>query len=81
MPDLDAEQVAKKAMTIAADICIYTNHNFTVEILGENDNASQPAPLQASSPGPAEPAVEKKAEQSTTESPAKEKEEEDEVSS
>jgi len=29
--DLDAEEVAKKAMEIAADICIYTNRNFTIE--------------------------------------------------
>ncbi len=28
-----AEQVARKAMKIAADICIYTNHNVSVEIL------------------------------------------------
>jgi len=27
----DAEQVARKAMKIAADICVYTNENLTVE--------------------------------------------------
>jgi len=31
--DMDAEEVARKAMQIAADICIYTNANFTVEVL------------------------------------------------
>ncbi|MCK5424546.1 MAG: HslU--HslV peptidase proteolytic subunit, partial [Emcibacter sp.] len=31
--DLDAEQVARKAMGIASDICVYTNNNLTVEIL------------------------------------------------
>ena len=31
--DLDAEAVARKAMTIAADICVYTNTNFTIEAL------------------------------------------------
>ncbi|PCJ32379.1 MAG: HslU--HslV peptidase proteolytic subunit [Alphaproteobacteria bacterium] len=31
--DLDAEQVARQAMGIAADICVYTNNNLTVEIL------------------------------------------------
>ena len=31
--DLDAEQVARKAMEIAADICVYTNNNLTVETL------------------------------------------------
>jgi ATP-dependent HslUV protease, peptidase subunit HslV len=29
--DLSAEEIARKAMGIAADICIYTNHNLTVE--------------------------------------------------
>eukprot|EP01123_Difflugia_compressa_P010475 TRINITY_DN3840_c0_g1_i1.p2 TRINITY_DN3840_c0_g1~~TRINITY_DN3840_c0_g1_i1.p2 ORF type:complete len:191 (-),score=39.52 TRINITY_DN3840_c0_g1_i1:847-1347(-) len=29
----DAEQIARKAMKVAADICIYTNHNFVVESL------------------------------------------------
>jgi len=33
MDDLDAEAVAKKAMTIAADICVYTNRNVTLEML------------------------------------------------
>jgi ATP-dependent HslUV protease subunit HslV len=27
----DAEEIAKKAMEIAADICVYTNNNFTME--------------------------------------------------
>lgn len=31
--DHDAETVARKAMAIAADICVYTNGNLTVEIL------------------------------------------------
>ncbi len=29
----DAETLARKAMEIAADICVYTNDNFTVEVL------------------------------------------------
>ncbi|NRP13369.1 ATP-dependent protease subunit HslV [Aliiroseovarius sp. xm-m-379] len=29
--DLDAEGIARKAMAIAADICVYTNGNLTVE--------------------------------------------------
>ena len=33
IPELTAIEVAKKAMTIAADTCIYTNHNFTTETL------------------------------------------------
>ena len=35
--DLDAEQCAREAMRIAADICIYTNHNLTVEMLDAVD--------------------------------------------
>src|SRR5690606_2830330 len=31
--DLDAEEIARKAMAIAADICIYTNTNVTLEQL------------------------------------------------
>jgi len=31
--DLGAEQIARKAMAIAADICVYTNGNLTVETL------------------------------------------------
>jgi ATP-dependent HslUV protease subunit HslV len=31
--DLNAEDIAKKAMKIAADICIYTNHNVLLEKL------------------------------------------------
>ncbi len=31
--DLDAEQIARKAMAIAAKICVYTNDEVTVEIL------------------------------------------------
>lgn len=27
--DLDIEEVAKRSMTVAADLCVYTNHNFT----------------------------------------------------
>jgi ATP-dependent HslUV protease subunit HslV len=36
--DLTAEEVAHKAMRIAADICVYTNHNFVTEIV---DNQSR----------------------------------------
>ena len=30
---LDAEAIARKAMAIAAEICVYTNNNLTVETL------------------------------------------------
>ncbi|MCF4166846.1 ATP-dependent protease subunit HslV [Zavarzinia compransoris] len=29
----DAEVIARKALAIAADICVYTNHNLTVEVI------------------------------------------------
>jgi len=32
--DLDAEAIARRAMKIAADICVYTNTNVVVESLG-----------------------------------------------
>ena len=28
MPDMTAEEVARKSMTIAADMCVHTNHEF-----------------------------------------------------
>ena len=31
--DMDAEAIARKAMKIAAEICVYTNGNLTVEML------------------------------------------------
>jgi len=30
---LDAEAIARKAMAIAADLCIYTNRSLTLELL------------------------------------------------
>ena len=30
---LDAEEIARRAMRIAGDICVYTNHAVTVESL------------------------------------------------
>ena len=32
--DLDPEDVVRKALTIAGDLCIYTNHSFTIETIG-----------------------------------------------
>ena len=32
--DLDSEAIAKKAMGIAADICVYTNTSLTIETIG-----------------------------------------------
>lgn len=33
--DLSAEELARKAMAIAAEICVYTNNNLTVETIEE----------------------------------------------
>lgn len=33
IPGMDAEAIVRKAMTIAADICVYTNHNIVSEKL------------------------------------------------
>ena len=35
LDDFDAEAVARKAMAIAADICVYTNHSLTLEKISE----------------------------------------------
>lgn len=32
-PELSASEIAEAAMNIAADICVFTNHNFTLEKL------------------------------------------------
>ena len=34
--DLDAEGIARRALEIAAEICVYTNGNLTVEVIGES---------------------------------------------
>jgi ATP-dependent HslUV protease, peptidase subunit HslV len=31
--DMDAEAIVRKSMAIAADICVYTNRNLTIETL------------------------------------------------
>ena len=33
IPDMDAETIVRRAMKIAADICVYTNENITLEQL------------------------------------------------
>ncbi|MCB2427832.1 ATP-dependent protease subunit HslV [Methylophaga pinxianii] len=34
--DLSAQEIVEKGLNIAADICIYTNHNLTIETLDYN---------------------------------------------
>ena len=31
--EMDARSIVEKSLTIAADICVYTNHNLTIEVL------------------------------------------------
>jgi ATP-dependent HslUV protease subunit HslV len=33
VPNLDAEDLVRRSLTIAADICVYTNHHFSIEVL------------------------------------------------
>lgn len=40
--ELSAEQLVKKALNIAADICIYTNHNLTIKTLPTSDTKITP---------------------------------------
>lgn len=40
--DMDAEAVARRAMEIAADICIYTNRNIVLESLPSGDRPAGP---------------------------------------
>jgi len=37
--ELSAHDIVEKSMNIAADICVYTNHNLTIEALGEKPEA------------------------------------------
>ena len=40
--DQDAETIVRRALDIAADICVYTNRNVTIEALGEVIPLSSP---------------------------------------
>ncbi|RQM21265.1 hypothetical protein B5M09_002818 [Aphanomyces astaci] len=42
-PHLSAEEVARRSMKIAADICVYTNHNVVVEVLDEEPSVAATA--------------------------------------
>eukprot|EP00899_Mesostigma_viride_P001886 jgi/Mesvir1/11699/Mv00090-RA.1 len=49
VPGMEAEEIVKKSMNIAADMCIYTNHNFVSMKLGEptlvaKKDAATPSP-------------------------------------
>lgn len=50
---MNSQTVASKAMNIAADMCVYTNHNFVTEHI-QHDAASA-APAAGSAASSAEP--------------------------
>jgi ATP-dependent HslUV protease subunit HslV len=53
---VDAETIALKSMKVAADLCIYTNHNFVVEkITIDEDQAKDTGGNILSAPGGEEP--------------------------
>lgn len=39
--EMSAEAIARASLTIAGDLCIYTNHNLTVETVGEAPEAKK----------------------------------------
>lgn len=38
---LSAEEVARKAMNVAADMCVYTNHQFLVEVIDAKETTEE----------------------------------------
>ena len=40
--DYSAEEIAKKALKIASEICVFTNDNIRCEIVGKEVNATMP---------------------------------------
>ena len=40
--ELDARTIVEKALNIAGDICVYTNHNIVVEELSANEKPAKP---------------------------------------
>jgi len=52
---MDAEAIGRKAMGIAADMCVYTNNNFVCETItaeGANDQPADAAPAKAADAAP-----------------------------
>ena len=41
IPDLSAEEVARKSMEIAANMCVYTNTNFRSEVIDSKDDEEE----------------------------------------
>jgi len=57
---LDADTIATKALAIAADMCVYTNHNTIIETLDQSDaNSSQDSSSTLNVTPPSSPSSEK----------------------
>ena len=50
VPDYDADRILRKAMKIAGDACVYTNHNLIVESV-DAAPVSDASPATATAPG------------------------------
>lgn len=44
IPELDAETIVRRAMKIAGDICVYTNHNLTLEVIDTTTTTNSSLP-------------------------------------
>ncbi len=42
-PNLSAEEIVRRSMKIAGDICVYTNHNLVVETINPVSTPATPA--------------------------------------
>lgn len=45
VPGLSAEDIARKAMRIAADLCVYTNHTVITERLTKPESSTPTSPV------------------------------------
>lgn len=43
-PQMSAEEIARNAMKIAAEMCIYTNNNVIIEVLDYSNRMPPPPP-------------------------------------
>jgi ATP-dependent HslUV protease subunit HslV len=49
-PGVDAEEIARRAMKIAGDICVYTNHNVRVEVVTASATTTEAKPSETKPP-------------------------------
>jgi len=41
--DMSAREIVEKGLNIAADICVFTNHNLTIESISTKESAKESA--------------------------------------